>query len=205
MPRPGIEPRTSCIPGRRANHYTTAVFRFCTPILASINLLTSLTLFSGLLFTAIGKSLSVRSPVCPVNKTKVLIPIKFLVVYTYVYAHSCLKPFSVRRKSVCKQQYPYLNLEIEHSLIWLKSVDVIGHCEITSLCSDNMADAQEIYRFSVIFLTLFMLFPKIYHIRCKDNDQTCLFQCIIVCRALGSSLNHMVFKQSPRASANVNA
>ena len=60
MPRPGIEPRTSCIPGRRANHYTTAVFRFCTPILASINLLTSLTLLSGLLFTAIGDPIIFR-------------------------------------------------------------------------------------------------------------------------------------------------
>ena len=26
MPRPGIKPRISCLPGRRANHYTTAAF-----------------------------------------------------------------------------------------------------------------------------------------------------------------------------------
>ena len=123
-----------------------------------------------LLLYIYSKSLSVRSPVCPVNKTKVLIPIKFLVVYTYVYAHSCLKPFSVRRKSVFKQQYPYLNHEIEHSLIWLKSVDVIGHCEITSLCSDNMADAQEIYRFSVIFvLRCLCYFQKYIILDSREN------------------------------------
>ena len=36
------------------------------------------------------KSLSVRSPVCPVNKHKVLMPIKLLLVYSNVQTSYCL-------------------------------------------------------------------------------------------------------------------
>ena len=37
-PQPGLKPWISCVPGRRANHCTTAGFRFCTPTISSINL-----------------------------------------------------------------------------------------------------------------------------------------------------------------------
>ena len=53
-----------------------------------------------------------------------------------IYAHSCLKPFSIGPKAVLKQQNPCLNHEIhvrfEHGFR-LKSVDVIGQCDMMSL------------------------------------------------------------------------
>ena len=47
------------------------------------------------------------------------------------------------------------------------------------------------------------------HIKCKNNDQTCLFQCINICWVPRKMFEHsacgFVFKQLPRDLANVNA
>ena len=63
----------------------------------------------------------------------------YILAYIYsVYARSCLKPFSIGPKAVFKQQNPCSNHEIhvpfEHGFR-LKSVDVIGQYDVTSLCS----------------------------------------------------------------------
>ena len=52
--------------------------------------------------------------------------------------HSSLKPFSARLKSVFKQQNTFSNPEIHVPFeygFWLKSVEVIGQCDVMSLCS----------------------------------------------------------------------
>ena len=50
-----------------------------------------------------------------------------------IYAHSCLKPFSIGLKAMCKQQNQCSNHEIqvlfEHGF-GLKSADVIGQCDM---------------------------------------------------------------------------
>ena len=73
-----------------------------------------------------------------------------------------------------------------------------------------MADTQE---FLLLFGEFLMLFSVIFSmkslIKCKNNDHTCLFQCITLALSRGSSLNPrpggLGFKQLPRATANVNA
>ena len=77
----------------------------------------------------------------------------------------------------------------------------------------NKMASTDVY--SAVKATLSWFFRRLWqdfswnHIKCKNNDQTYLFQCINICRVPRKKFNirpsSLMFKQLPRDPANVNA
>ena len=81
-----------------------------------------------------------------------------------IYAHSCLKPFSIQLEAVLKQQNPCTKHEIHTRFghgFWLKFVDIIGQCHVNVFRRHKMADADEAPRFLVTFLKVNVIFKEI--------------------------------------------